>query len=1099
MVLRRAPLLLTLCLLGCPVEQSAGPRSEGGTDPSTTTAPKSLSAADDSFRFEAARPADTEPAAQAPLSLTASDGSGLALVSLAAQGVVEGPLAFTELTLRFRNPESRVREGRFSITLPENASISRFAMKIGDRWQEGEVVERQKARRVYEDFLHRKQDPALLEQASGNEFTARVFPIPANADKELIISFSHELNGSQEPYRIPLKGLPQIDKLDIRVLVAKQSTGEAATSLGGTTLRHETVAVNKTQWVPDRDFEVRLPDQVGFGLRHENLVVARITPELSTAPLGVRGLTVLVDTSASRALGFEAQLRLLDQLVDGLKRGSGEKTALRVIAFDQETQLIFEGQAKDYGSSARSTLHQRRALGASDLVPTLEWLANNSDDKQYDRLILITDGVMTSGEIEGDAITQAVRGLSKAGFERVDALAMGGLRDSDQLKRITTAGLTHDGVVIDGGLPMSQIGRRLSHATVSGLKVEVPGARWVWPQQLDGVQPGDEVLIFADLPAGQSFALKLGDNTVKLEQDGLTEAPRPLLERAWVRARINRLLHNRQSLGANDTDMQAALQKQIIELSTAHRVLSPFTALLVLETENDYRRYGIARDALANILTVGPQGVTVLADRDQAVAEKPKPTPDFKRKGRAFDRAKKDLPSSAANEQAANKASAAPSPRGGPAFGDALAAPADAMDDTDADKEEAPSTGASADGLGLRGEGAGGGGAPARLAEDEAPPPPPAPSAAPEAEPAPVTRSAAREEAAPERSRRRPSAPRPDAVGAAMPRPEPTPPRQEPEAKKKQSAALTGPLAEVMDLLEKDDVQAAMTRAQAWREESPGDVLALVALGEVAEKKGDLALAARAYGSIIDLYSTRADLLRYAANRLERLDHPSALRLAQDTYKKAVAQRPDHPSGHRGLAMAHAKLGEFEAAFEALVVGIKQQYPSRFPGVQRILLEDLGMVAAAWRKQDSKRSADIEARLAAVGGHMSTEQSLRFVLTWETDANDVDFHIHDGQGGHAYYSSKTLPSGGTLYADITTGYGPECFTIPGRAQAFPYRLEAHYYSRGPMGYGMGRLQIMHHDGQGGLRFDERPYVVMNDGAYLDLGRVEAKWMSPKGR
>lgn len=74
---------------------------------------------------------------------------------------------------------------------------------------------------------------------------------------------------------------------------------------------------------------------------------------------------------------------------------------------------------------------------------------------------------------------------------------------------------------------------------------------------------------------------------------------------------------------------------------------------------------------------------------------------------------------------------------------------------------------------------------------------------------------------------------------------------------------------------------------------------------------------------------------------------------------------------------------------------------------------------------------------------------------------------------------------------MTTGYGPECFTIPvpkGR-RAYPYRVEAHYDSRGPMGYGMGKLQIIEHDGKGALRFRERPLVVMNDGAYLDLGVV----------
>ena len=42
-----------------------------------------------------------------------------------------------------------------------------------------------------------------------------------------------------------------------------------------------------------------------------------------------------------------------------------------------------------------------------------------------------------------------------------------------------------------------------------------------------------------------------------------------------------------------------------------------------------------------------------------------------------------------------------------------------------------------------------------------------------------------------------------------------------------------------------------------------------------------------------------------------------------------------------------------------------------------------------------------------------------------------------------------------------------------------------------MGYGMGKLQIIDHDGRGNLRFDERPFVIMQDGAFVDLGRVGA--------
>jgi hypothetical protein len=41
-----------------------------------------------------------------------------------------------------------------------------------------------------------------------------------------------------------------------------------------------------------------------------------------------------------------------------------------------------------------------------------------------------------------------------------------------------------------------------------------------------------------------------------------------------------------------------------------------------------------------------------------------------------------------------------------------------------------------------------------------------------------------------------------------------------------------------------------------------------------------------------------------------------------------------------------------------------------------------------------------------------------------------------------------------------------------------------------MGYGMGKLEIVRHDGKGNLSFEERPYVVMNDQAFVDLGTVE---------
>src|SRR5712671_5490912 len=120
-------------------------------------------------------------------------------------------------------------------------------MRVGDRFQEGEVVERRRAQVVYEDFLHRKQDPALLENDAGNEFAARVFPIEADSDKELIIAYSQELVRRDTPYELLVQGLPRLQTLDVEV-----HGGTAAD--GGEAAAHEGRASEFQLSLHERDY-----------------------------------------------------------------------------------------------------------------------------------------------------------------------------------------------------------------------------------------------------------------------------------------------------------------------------------------------------------------------------------------------------------------------------------------------------------------------------------------------------------------------------------------------------------------------------------------------------------------------------------------------------------------------------------------------------------------------------------------------------------------------------------------------------------------------------------------------------------------------------
>lgn len=1062
-------------------------------------------AAFDSERVRAAAmtyPKQETLIAEAPLSLTADDGTGLLLESLHAKAVVDGPLAFTELHMRFRNPQSRELEGRFQITLPDGASVSRLAMMMTNGWREAEVVERMAARRAYEDFLHRKQDPMLLEKEAGNQFRARIFPIPANGVKEIILSFSHELIGGED-YSLPLRGLPAIDELEVNAMVAVHDREG---------LRYRREGMKAAGEVPVKDFSVAGSSLQA--LRNGSHIVARVRPKLKVESARPKGLTVLFDTSASRAPGFAREVARLSSLVAAIADKQGADLPIVVAGFDQEVIPVYRGKAGAFGQKAMNALLARRPLGSSDMSAAVSWAGQENGS---DRLLIISDGIATSGDME-------IAGQAKllpSQISRIDLLLVGGIRDVEAADRIVRGTRSMDGVVLDSELSDDEIARRLGSATTT-VEFSVPGAAWVWPKTANGIQPGDEVLVYAgygpDTRAPDKLSIEMR-GAESLKELPVVEVPGPLLKRSSVQAHIARL--QGAYIEAIAKNEKAALKAKIVDMSTKYRVLSDHTALLVLESESDYARFGIARTALSDILEVGQNGLE-LNQRKQLVMvvrpEKPviKKPVDKKKSTKTLsaemfddddddddddaDYGKSDDQNeSMADSMDESKNRNFESRVNGTEAGKIAQDPSGERDFDFADEE-------------VEGERAN---SIARRSPSPSPPPPasvdidtnkttqgttidrdfvenlPVPGRTFEStvtvaagaqnddvaernEPTESTRSV----------RRRNPRPAPDSEIATN---ETVAVLQEFE--KKGPPALTGKMATIHAAIVAGNIDQALASSLRWRNEEPGQVMALVALGEALEAAENYPLAARAYGSIIDLFPSRSDLRRFAGARLSQLSKAGKA-LSVDTLQQAAEQRPDHLSVHRLLAYALVRADRPVEAFAAIEKGLTQQYPSgRFAGGIEILREDLGIVAAVWLAAVPSDKSKILARLKKVGVELATQPSTRFVLNWETDANDVDFHIFDGKGGHSYYSDPSLPSGGRLFADVTTGYGPECFAIDGKADAYPYRLQIHYYSRGPMGYGMGQVEILQHDGKGGLKFEDRPFVVMNDDAYVDLGKI----------
>jgi len=1036
------------------------------------------------------------PPAEAPYSLTAADGTGLKLVALDARAVVDGPLAFTELHLAFENPQPRVIEGHFKVTMPDGAAISRFAMKIRGAWMEGEVVEKQAARRAYEDALHRRQDPALLEQDAGNTFRARVFPIPARGRKEIIVSWSHSLMTAGESYRLPLRGLPEVESLKLTAMTSSDSGKSVRSSLGGTQSRYQISAVEKRRFTPDQDWIVYGGDLPAGGeaLRSENLAVARFAVRAGAEPERLPGAVILFDSSASRAIDYARRLDALAAFVGRLPEIGVER--IEVVAFDQTAAPVYLGSPGDFAKNGLRKLRARGALGASDLGAALAWVGSAAE-KGVGRVIVFTDGVVTAGPRDAQKLAERAAALSARGVSRLDVVVDTTARDPQVLSALVTARLPPPGKVVEGKAPLDQQLRQLGRRTLPDTKIHVAGARWVWPNTLRGAQDGDTVVVFADLPAASPFVVELsGGLSARLEPPART-AERPLIERTWVAARIDRLL-DMQTHG--DVDLKEGLTHQVIALSTRHRVLSPYTALVVLETEADYRRFNIDRRALADILTIGPTGLEVVQRGGAAVAAVPPPPPPPPRqavRGRVAPNKAAEAPASVTTPDHWFGGEDDEAPEGDMAEAVAAAPAPDAPVEA-AKRDMAPRARPK----------------PVARSRSAAPRAPMAEANATgrarDVEDRTVARASGAKKTRGPRGRRRSAHRTPDPFPSR--RPPPPPPtriarrphkaiarsqgrREYDEIARQGTSALTGRLATIAKNLHRKRVKKAVGEAEAWRAKDPTDLLALIGLGRAYRAAGNTRDALRAFGSVLDLYPSRADMRRFAGNYLESLG-AAGLPLAADTYTVAAEQRPDHPSVHHQLAMVLVRLGRYGEALDAALMGLRaRRVQGRFAGADRILQEDAQLIAAAWAAAEPARREEIRKRLEPFGLRIDEAESLRFVLTWETDANDVDFHIFDKRYDHAYYSRRGLASGGELYADITTGYGPECFTIYA-PKAWPYRLRAHYYSRGPMGYGMGKVQVIRHDGHGHLGFEDRPFVIMNDSAYVDLGVVKTGTARP---
>jgi predicted Zn-dependent protease len=561
---------------------------------------------------------------------------------------IRDQIARTTIEESFVNRTRSRLEGVFHFPLPQDASISGFGMWIGNELVEADVVEKQRAREIYETILRERRDPGLLEWTGGNIFKARVFPIEAHSEKRIKIVYTQvlPLRANQYRYSYALRSellqKTPLRELSVDVLInselplrsVKCSTHSVRSSFGGPVgggggpIRSAHLEFAAQEYSPTRDFEVVceveakqsdvvvIPHQRGddgYFLAHVTLPGVDGNWQREVLPDG-DPLEVLLVCDTSASMDSDSRKKQSD-LVAAILSSLGPKDKFNLAVCDVDCHWLFTDSVEASVdnqkaiTNARQWLSDRTSLGWTDLDKAFASIAELASSGSH--VIYIGDGIVTSGDADPQAFASRIENLfekkssgdAKGGERKptFHAVSVSSSFESVVLKSI--AGIGGGSVRAVGGerTPQTVAFELLNEIAQPGLtdvKVEFRGLQVaaVYPDKLPNLAAGtQQIIVGRYLPQGEDQSGEMIITGKRGEEDVRyaarvwlkgAEAGNSFIPRLWARAHMDQLLQQGTSQFIKD---------EIIGLSEEFHIITPYTSLLVLETDADRERFGVTR------------------------------------------------------------------------------------------------------------------------------------------------------------------------------------------------------------------------------------------------------------------------------------------------------------------------------------------------------------------------------------------------------------------------------------------------------------------------------------------------------------------------
>ena len=557
------------------------------------------------------------------------------LRELSIDTAIRSQVATTQVTQVFQNTGSVQIEASFIFPLPYDGAVERMTFLVDGKEYEAKLLSRDEARRIYEGYVRRNQDPALLEWVGVGMFKTSVFPIPPGASRTVSIRYSQLLkrDGNLVDYIFPLSTArftsKPIDKLTLRVAIASEEEIKSIYSpthdiqVQRDDPRNAVVTMSAGQVVPTMDFRLMfnsLPGKVSASLishwpagedQGYFLLLASPQFEATESSASKRTVIFVVDQSGSMSGPKIEQARQAAKFVINNLRSDD---LFNIIPYESRVEtmapelLRFNDESRQ---QAIGYINGIQAGGGTNIRDALQTALNQiSDGSSPSFIVFLTDGLPTVGETNELRIAEACRTANKH-RTRIISFGVGYDVNSRLLDRITRENHGVSEYVRpneDVEASVARLFSKMSAPVLTDIKLDFkfdqarvesgPPVNRIYPQGLSDLFAGSQLAIVGRYrqsgPARLDLSGMVGDKAESFQFDFQfaargTSSSYGFLAQLWAIRRIGEIIDLIDLHGRNDE-----LINELVGLATKYGIVTQYTSFLADENAapaqlTDYR------------------------------------------------------------------------------------------------------------------------------------------------------------------------------------------------------------------------------------------------------------------------------------------------------------------------------------------------------------------------------------------------------------------------------------------------------------------------------------------------------------------------------